>query len=256
MIFIKNKYTKIYHQIIDNARSRVLPESTYTETHHCIPTSLGGPDIASNRVELTAREHFICHWLLVKMVEDRRARIKMVYALQGMKAQNEHQQRYNSVVTNRVYERYHIEHAKNHSETMTGRPAHNKGKKLEGEALEAQRERTRNRRKLTPEQMAASHAKRVAKILGKKRSSETKLKMSLAQKGKAKGPLTEDHRKAIGESVRGKPKREGHADNVRKANIGNISINKDGIEKKVKCDTLDQWLAEGWQLGGRTRKTK
>lgn len=49
-------------------------------------------------------------------------------------------------------------------------------------------------------------------------------------------------------------KKEGHADKVRQANIGNVSINKDGVEKKIKRDTLDQWLAEGWQLGGRKRK--
>ena len=55
-------------------------------------------------------------------------------------------------------------------------------------------------------------------------------------------------------TLKGKPKKEGHSDKVRQANIGIISINKDDTEKKVKRDTLNQWLSEGWSLGGRKRK--
>ena len=72
-------------------------------------------------------------------------------------------------------------------------------------------------------------------------------------KCKVKGPQSEAHRKAIGKSVKGKSKRAGHADNVRKANLGVVSINKNGIEKKIKRDVLDQYLQQGWQLGGRKR---
>ena len=38
---------------------------SYTESHHIIPRSLGGEETVS----LSAREHFICHWLLLKMVK-------------------------------------------------------------------------------------------------------------------------------------------------------------------------------------------
>lgn len=34
------------------------------ERHHVIPKCLGGSNSKDNLVELTAREHFICHWLL------------------------------------------------------------------------------------------------------------------------------------------------------------------------------------------------
>lgn len=67
MIFIENKYTKIYFNIIKNAQSR--PEiSGYVENHHIIPKSLGGSNDKENLIKLTAREHFLCHWLLTKMV--------------------------------------------------------------------------------------------------------------------------------------------------------------------------------------------
>jgi hypothetical protein len=181
------------------------------------------------------------------------ARSKMIYALQGMRAQNNSQQRYETKITSRVYEHYRIEHARIHSETMKGKPAWNKGRKLEGEELERQRERTKNR-KIDPVKQAEGQLKRISKVTGQTRTDDTKKLMSLAKKGKPKGPQSEEHRKAISEGGKGIKKQEGHSDNVRKANLGVVSINKDGKEKKVKQDILDQWLAEGWMLGGRKRK--
>ena len=64
MIFIDNKYTRVYYSIIDRAKTRSI--SSYTEKHHIIPRSLGGTDAKENLVPLTAREHFICHLLLTK----------------------------------------------------------------------------------------------------------------------------------------------------------------------------------------------
>jgi hypothetical protein len=64
-MFKDNKYTKCYYSIISKAKSRDI--SGYTETHHIIPRSLGGDDSIDNLVKLTAREHYICHLLLVKM---------------------------------------------------------------------------------------------------------------------------------------------------------------------------------------------
>ena len=249
-MFTDNKYTKLYYQIITPTLNREL--NTYKELHHIIPRSLGGTDDKDNLTYLTAREHFICHWLLVKMTEGQ-ARSKMIYALQGMRAQNNSQQRYETKITSRVYEHYRIEHARIHSETMKGKPAWNKGRKLEGEELERQRERTKNR-KIDPVKQAEGQLKRISKVTGQTRTDDTKKLMSLAKKGKPKGPQSEEHRKAISEGGKGIKKQEGHSDNVRKANLGVVSINKDGKEKKVKQDTLDQWLAEGWMLGGKKRK--
>jgi len=250
-MFKENKYTKYYYLLTDKAKGRILTE--YTERHHIIPHSLGGSDDKDNLVELTAREHFICHWLLIKMTEGEN-RSKMLYALNGMKAENRYQQRYSSAITARVYERYRIEHAKNHSERMKGKEPWNKGRKLEGDELVAHMERTRTRRKPSPEIVAAAQAIRIAKVTGRKQSDETKLKKSLALKGKLKGPMNYEQKLKRSITMTGQKKKLGHADNVRLANIGKVSINKDGIEKKVKRDVLDQWLSQGWVLGGRKRK--
>lgn len=89
---------------------------------------------------------------------------------------------------------------------------------------------------------------------GRKDSVETRKKKSEALTGIVRGPMSKEEKLKRSHANKGKPKKEGHSDSVRNAVLGNISINKDGKEKKVKKDVLDQWLAEGWQLGGRKRK--
>ena len=247
---LTNKYSKLYYKITSNAKQRIT--EGYTELHHIIPQSMSGSNDKENLVELTAREHFICHWLLIKMTEGK-DRSKMLYALNGMKAENRYQQRYHTKITARVYEKYRIEHAHNHSETMKGKPAWNKGRILEGVALEEHRERTRNR-KIDPVKQAIGQQKRVAKMIGQKRTDETKRLMSLASKGKPKGPMSEEQKQARSITMTGQKKTKSHATNVANAVLGNISINKDNIEKKVKKDTLQSYLDDGWQLGGKKRK--
>lgn len=66
MSFLENKYSIWYYKIINNAKHRIT--TGYTEKHHIIPRSLTGTDDDSNIVKLTAREHFVCHLLLTKMV--------------------------------------------------------------------------------------------------------------------------------------------------------------------------------------------
>ena len=60
-MYLHNKYTITYYNIIAQAQSRTL--DCYTENHHIIPKSLGGSNDSDNLVALTAREHFLCHWL-------------------------------------------------------------------------------------------------------------------------------------------------------------------------------------------------
>ncbi len=95
--FIQNKYTHWYYTIIEAARQR-HEISGYTENHHVIPDCfyiqnrskgrspgwiLGDPNEPSNIVRLTYREHFICHWLLTKMIKGQ-AYYKMEAALYRM----------------------------------------------------------------------------------------------------------------------------------------------------------------------------
>ncbi len=124
MLFIDNKYTHWYYSIINSAQTRAT--IGYTERHHIIPKSLGGSDDRSNLVQLTAREHFICHWLLTKFTIGN-WKEKMIYALHRMQGKNSYHKRYQTKITARVYENVRIQFSQIHSKNMKGHVAWNKG---------------------------------------------------------------------------------------------------------------------------------
>lgn len=59
-------YSKIYEQLMQNAIDYPKDE-IYKELHHIVPKCMGGTDNKSNLVHLTARQHFLAHWLLYKI---------------------------------------------------------------------------------------------------------------------------------------------------------------------------------------------
>jgi len=89
-MYLQNKYTTWYYSIINNAKNRNI--DSYTEKHHIIPKSLGGDNSTDNLVKLTAREHFICHLLLTKMVNGPE-RHKMLSAVTRFRQSRKYQNR-------------------------------------------------------------------------------------------------------------------------------------------------------------------
>ncbi len=67
-----SKYERWYVKLIDNAKNKNRTKGCgiYYENHHIIPRSIGGSDDNSNMILLTAREHFLAHWMLVKIHKD------------------------------------------------------------------------------------------------------------------------------------------------------------------------------------------
>ena len=173
-----NKYTKWYNQITDRARNRIV--EGYTERHHIKPRSLGGTDNTDNLVELTAREHFICHWLLVKMTTGEE-HYKMLNALRMMRAEKSGQQRYETAITSRVYESIKQEYAQLQSVLRSGKGNGFFGKTHTEEARRAIREKNTGK-KLTEKQIA----RQIAAQTGRKRapfSEEWRAKMAEKKKG-------------------------------------------------------------------------
>jgi hypothetical protein len=272
--FNDTKYTRWYYQLIDHRRQNPAPRGRYGETHHIIPESFfinrkregrsgwleGNPNARSNKVRLTGHEHALCHWLLTKMTtHDQRANDLMVYAFNMMDVSGDHMSRSTSAAIVRAYERNRELCAKNHSRIMkenyeNGLEPWNKGLDMKNDPRCKGGKKNKGKK-----HSAESITQRITTMKANgndKRSDETKALMSAWQAGVPKGPQSEEHRKAIADGVRGKPKAEGHGDNVAAAVIGNISINKDGKEKRVKEHQLQQFLDEGWARGGRPRKTK
>ncbi len=103
-----NKYAKWYFSIIFNALDRDLSKKTadqYVEMHHYIPKSLGGSE--QDTVYLTAREHFVCHILLTKMLEGE-DKAKMSLALHRLLNGNQKNYCKSSI----FYEKIKLEHSK------------------------------------------------------------------------------------------------------------------------------------------------
>lgn len=60
-------YQKIYDSLILKRKSSPPKNGEYSEKHHIKPRCIGGDDSKENIVSLTAREHFIAHYLLAKI---------------------------------------------------------------------------------------------------------------------------------------------------------------------------------------------
>jgi hypothetical protein len=193
MLFIDNKYTRWYYQLITNAQQqnrkklkRTQVGYIYYEKHHIIPKSLGGSNAQDNLVNLTAREHFICHWLLIKLTQGP-SKNKMLYALHCMRTDRYHK-RYKTKITARVYEKLRKEFSEIHSANVTGHVSSRKGKTW-------------------------------VEFYGKERANEMTIHLSTINKGKiaynkgkpsslkgvAKGSQCDEHKKKIALAKKGKP---------------------------------------------------
>lgn len=166
-MFLDNKYTRWYYQIVDNAKHR--PVTGYTESHHIVPKCMGGRDTKDNRIDLTAREHALCHWLLTKMTSGI-DRGKMFYALRCLVLMKSQMQgRHAKVPTKTI--------ATAREEASAYSSSVQKGRKRSQESIEKQRI-TMTGRKRDP-----SYGFKVSKTLtGRKHSEEHRLHNSIAQK--------------------------------------------------------------------------
>lgn len=120
-------YQGVYNLIINNARSknRSKSEKQYYEAHHIIPKSLGGQGKESqwkthpNIVLLTAREHFICHKLLVEIYPQN---YSLVWALHRMMYSKKGNINRDYVPSSRDYENFRKIFSNIVKEQQTGKP--------------------------------------------------------------------------------------------------------------------------------------
>ena len=197
LLFIDNKYTHIYYNIIIKAQSRVLEDNIYSEKHHIIPKSLGGNNRNDNLVRLTAREHFIAHWLLTKMVNSKKQQWQMWIAFQCMLyRENDTQQRYK--ITGRIFENIKQKSSVIRSQRFSGENNPMFGKKHSVESKQKISDKRGNIGRPHTEEAkvkisqaisgivrSAEHKAMISKVhKGKIESAETKLKKSLSHIGK------------------------------------------------------------------------
>lgn len=105
-------YQNIYNQIIERAKNRQL--NNYKETHHILPKCMGGNNNKDNLVDLTAREHFLCHMLLCEIYPKNN---KLRHALFFMAIGKQKPKNIQYIIGSRIYERLKIEY----SQFLTGK---------------------------------------------------------------------------------------------------------------------------------------
>lgn len=175
-------YKKIYDSIIQKARkeNRSKGDKDYYEAHHIIPKCLGGEGATSqwktheNIVLLTAREHYVCHWLLHEMYPENKSLCFSFYSMC---------QYSNKDKKIRPSSRLIEEMRKKHIDSLLGkkRPDHSEWMKNYA---------SKNKGSFS----GINHP-----FYGKKRPEHSK-----KLKGKKRTPFTETHKKRISEARQGK----------------------------------------------------
>lgn len=143
-------YKKIYNQIIERAKNRNI--SGYYEKHHIIPRCMGGNDLENNLVNLTPKEHFLCHMLLCEIYPDNN-KLKHALFLMATGKQKPKEQHYH--IGGRVYERLKTEF----SQMLTG---------------QKHSQETKNKKSKTMKQVWASKSDEEIKSIAKKRIQSRK----------------------------------------------------------------------------------
>lgn len=256
-MFLNNKYSTWYYNIINKSKNRLL--NGYKEKHHIIPRCLGGKDTKDNLAILTAREHFIVHMLLCKFTKGL-ARRSMFFALNSMMNLNNRGMR-KIKYSSRTFEKVRKQCAK-----------YLKGNKYNLGRIPSQETR-----------LKISQATK-----GLKKSDETRLRMSLANKGKV---LSEEIKQKIANSLKsensfwfGKKHKQStkdkmskkakgrqnalgfkHNDDAKKRmsesklgnkhTLGMICINKNGKTKMIYKNELENYLNLGF-IKGKIKRTQ
>ena len=260
MQFLENKYKKWYFEIISKSqlrcnRSLYLKKEAqqllgYVEDHHIIPRALGGNNLTSNKVWLTAREHFICHLLLVKFTTGAEKQL-MQFAV-GKFIQNspmqhrrftswEYSKIRESISLARTGKKHSTESRMKMSKSRKGIVPWNKGmtgivhsdesnKKrsdtLKGKSLE---EKVGIERALEIKQrISKAKLGKPSGMLGKTHSAETKKKLS-------ERLITDEYREKLRQSKQGIQFSKEHLTNLSNANKLNGAKRKGIPRPKTKC---------------------
>jgi hypothetical protein len=168
--------------------------------HHIIPKSMGGSNESSNLVYLTAREHFIAHWLLWRIYKNE----KMAFAFYAMVHMGENQ----TIKSSRIYEECKLARRQF---IINNNKKYHKGKKLS--------------------QKQINNISEVFKNLVRTQKHSNNISNSLKNK-----PKTKEHRENISKSLLGKHK---WSTDKKISQSNKVTGDKNGRAKKVHKFTRD-----------------
>lgn len=255
---MNTKYIRWYAAITENAKGRIL--DSYTEKHHIIPRCLDGTDDSDNLVDLTAREHFVCHWLLTKIHHTGKQHYQMLNALRGMRRENKNQQRYKTKITARVYATAKEEWSKYQSIKYKGEGNPMYGREVSPEVRAGRSERASGNN--NPAKRPGVGKKISDSKTGVKRapfSEEWKANLSAAKQGKNNSrygaEVTSETRKKIGDKIRGRKQTQEEKDQ-RGASLKALGLKREKklchhCQKEVAVNGYARWHGDNCKLKGK-----
>jgi hypothetical protein len=223
MIQSQHHYNR-YQRFIDSLRGQSV--DGYAEAHHIVPRSLGGSDDADNLIRLTARQHFIAHWMLARAIGGSASRAFFMMSNFGKYGQ----------VNSTTYQIARQEYAEIARIQFRGR------------VMPPVSEETRKKQRQAKlgKKLSAEHVEKVRlAVLGRKMGPEFAAKVSEAKRGRSNGrngcSMPEETKQRIGDAQRGALNhmagRKHSPETKEKMRIAHM--------KRNKPEAYLAWLAEG-----------
>ena len=107
-------YLNRYLKLISLARHQMV-DVNYVEIHHILPESMGGLNVDSNLITLSARQHYLVHWMLWKAYKSK----EMTAAFFSMSNQSNPHQCRERKITSRAYAKLRAEFSTHISKSTT-----------------------------------------------------------------------------------------------------------------------------------------
>lgn len=220
-------YQKIYECLVKTRKMNTTPDS-YHETHHIVPTSLSGSNDPENLVRLTAREHYVAHRLLEKITDQKygfhsKQHNSMLDAMWLLS----HDKIHKKFINSRTYEYLKKERSIALSKQMSGENNPMYGKNIKDHMTPEKYEQWKKNikaagkrrigRKFSKETCEKISAKKKGqkhteetknkiskKLIGFKRPESVKIQIGNSLRGKKKPPRSDEHKKHLGQALKGK----------------------------------------------------
>lgn len=285
-------YEKNYYDYIKYVKTlnRYKGDGKYYEKHHIIPKSLGGTNDEENLVLLTAREHFLAHYLLCKFITEKEQHYKMVCAFNLLlsfekKSTVQLEERTKAYNSSRFYSFLKEKYSKEVSSLRKGRKIINR-KKAEKrywifnenyskdrmvllEEIPVYLQQGWKRGRLNKNKPCIPRKKGYIRVY----NSETNLEKSITideletylLNGWKKGrrPVSEETKrkhKQLMLDPNGKNqeyfKKLRNGEVFRNKNTGKKCVNKNGQYKLIKIEEVEDYLLNGWKLGGAPKSNE
>ena len=222
-------YLERYINFIEGCKQKNIDIEGYVERHHICPKSLF-PEYEKfsehswNGIHLTARQHFIAHWILWKALPKSNIFFAFWSMCNGWNTKNKKQK-----ISSKIYEKLKTDFSAQISIRHSGKNNPMYGKKHSPETIQKLKEK---HHRLS----GKDHS-----CYGKHHTEETRRKMSVSQSGKNNGMygkhhteeakqkistfrltyiISEETKKKMSESHTGKTLSEDHKQKIRNSNIG------------------------------------